>query len=697
MSFFGINLLGNALESDQTAANVTSQDISNANTPGASRQMVQLVESTPIAQPGFPMHFGPGMLGEGVSVQSIQRVHQDSYDTLYRNSNAIGGFFSAEQGVLNVTQMNFSEPGGLGVNVALSGFISSLQQLAAQPTTIAQRSGVLSAAQTLASTLNNASQSILTQETQIQGQATSVVTQVNTIVDQIASLNGQIRASTAVGDNPNQLLDQRDQLIDQLSGVLNVQTSVQANGSTLVTVGGQALVNDTVAYHLAAPVVAKPMAPGTPLQLVIGFANDPNPNDPRSAPISGGELGGLLDAYNAKLVPYLQQLDNVANGLANAANRVAQSSYDANGSPGAALFIPSAPGNPVTAASIRVGITSPAAVTSGLASTAAGTLVTALNSANNAVASSQTVEGNSSYANVMPVGAYSGMMTISVDGQTETYNYAVNATTTLDQFITQFNGAQLGVSMSFDATSQRVIFQRDPTNESLVLGSTSAYVPTPDFTIADAITGGGPPPSFLSVIGAGAMNGVAQNAADALGTGDNAGANAMLTTLQSPTPIPFFTPTTIGTPVAAAGTFTVTPGALSGIQPGATLTIDAGTPNQENVVVQSVNYATGSFSAAFTKPHAATATVQAAATTSLGSYYTNLVTQVGFDAQTSINGAKSQASVTQQIDNARQSVDGINVDEETQNLIKFQNAYQAVAKTLGVMEQMIQTVLDTVH
>ncbi|TAM59498.1 flagellar hook-associated protein FlgK [bacterium] len=696
MSFFGISLLGNALESDQTAANVTSQDISNANTPGASRQMVQLVESTPIAQPGFPMHFGPGMLGEGVSVQSIQRVHQDSYDTLYRNSNSIGGFFTAEQNILNVTQANFSEPGGLGINAALSSFLSSLQQLAAQPTSIAQRSGVLSAAQTLSGTLNAASQAILTQESQVQGQAANAVAQVNTILDHIASLNGQIRASTAVGDNPNQLLDQRDQLIDQLSGFLNVQTSVQANGSTLVTVGGRALVNDTVAYHLAAPVVAKPMAAGTPLQLVIGFANDPSPNNPSQVPISGGELGGLLDAYNAKLVPYLQNLDDVANGLANAANRVAQSSYDANGVAGAALFIPSAPGNPITAASIRVGITSPAAVTSGLTNTAAGTLITALNSANNVVSSSQTIEGNSSYASVVPAGVYNGIMTVSVDGQKETFNYTLNAATTLDQFISQFNAAQLGVSMSFDATSQRVVFQRDPTSESLVLGSTSAYVPTPDFTITDAITGGGPPPSFLSAIGAGAINGVDQNAGNALGKADNAGTNAMLATLQAPVPIPYFTPTTIGTVVAGAGTFSVTPGSLTGIQPGATLTIDAGTPNQENVVVQSVNYAAGSFTAAFTKPHAATATVQATATTSLGAYYSNVVTQIAFDAQTAINGAKGQATVTQQIDSARQSIDGINVDEETQNLIKFQNAYQAVAKTLGVMEQMIQTVLDTV-
>ncbi|MDE2573309.1 MAG: hypothetical protein KGM44_12420, partial [bacterium] len=431
--------------------------------------------------------------------------------------------------------------------------------------------------------------------------------------------------------------------------------------------------------------------------LVIGFATDPNPNNPTPAQISGGQLGGLLDAYDNKLVPYLQQLDNVAGSLASAANRIAGSSYDANGNPGAAIFVPNAPGMPITAASIRVGLTDPRQVTSGLASTAAGSAVAAINSANNVVSSSQTIEGNSSYATFVPTGTYTGIMTVKVDGQTETFGYTVSAATTLDQFISQFNGAQLGVTMKFDAPSQRVVFQRDPANESLVLGGTSTYTPTADFTISDAITGGGPPPSLLSALSAGAINGVNQNAGNALGTADNAGTNAMLNTLHGPVPIPSFIPTQLGTAILAPGTFAVTPPSLAGIQVGETITVGAGTPNQESVIVQSINYAAGSFTAAFTKPHAATASIQSTAQTSLGGYYSDLVGRIGFDAQTAINGAKAQGQVTQQIDAARQSVDGINVDEETQNLIKFQNAYQAVAKSLSVMEQMIQTVLDTVH
>src|SRR5262249_26328528 len=114
---------------------------------------------------------------------------------------------------------------------------------------------VLTTAQSLAQSLNNAANTITTQKAQVMQQATTIVSGVNGILDQIAALNGQIRASTAAGDSPNTFSDQRDNLIDQLSQYMSVNTSVQADGSVLVSVNGQALVNDTVAYHLAPPTI----------------------------------------------------------------------------------------------------------------------------------------------------------------------------------------------------------------------------------------------------------------------------------------------------------------------------------------------------------------------------------------------------------------------------------------------------------
>ncbi|MBV8355778.1 MAG: hypothetical protein JO101_10695, partial [Candidatus Eremiobacteraeota bacterium] len=104
MSFFGLSVAGKALAAYQQAENVTADNIDNVNTPGASRQLAILTEEPPIpGSPAFITHSGPGTFGDGVLLQSIQRVHQDSYDTLYRNAVASQYFFSSQTDQLNAT------------------------------------------------------------------------------------------------------------------------------------------------------------------------------------------------------------------------------------------------------------------------------------------------------------------------------------------------------------------------------------------------------------------------------------------------------------------------------------------------------------------------------------------------------------------------------------------------------------------
>jgi len=132
------------------------------------------------------------------------------------------------------------------------------------------------------------------------------------------------------------------------------------------------------------------------------------------------------------------------------------------------------------------------------------------------------------------------------------------------------------------------------------------------------------------------------------------------------------------------------------------LTIDAqpnGGPPQENVVVTgvTVNPVTGitSITATFANAHAAGFSIASAQTQTLGQYYGNFVTQVGIDTQTAITGAQSQTALAGNIDKVRQGVDGINLDEETQNLIKYQNAYQAAARTISVLDSLVNTVITS--
>src|SRR6185312_14013177 len=458
MSFFGLTLVGSALDAAQVAANVTSDNIANVNTPGASRQQVNLQPSSPIvASPAFTTHFGPGTLGDGVLVQSIDRVHQDSYDTLFRGASTSQNFFQVQQEQLNATQAQLAQPSA-GISAALSAFQTSIQALAASPSDSPTRQNVIQQAQALVNVLNTTGQAIQTQQAQVIQQASSTVTKVNGILQQIAALNAQIRASKAVGDNPNTFQDQRDYLIDQLSQYIATQTSIQANGSTLVEVQGLALVNDTIAYQISAPTVGTD-ASGNPV-LKVGFLNDPNPVNPTAIPLgTNGQLGAYIDLYNNKLTPYLAQLNNFTASMAGEVDRVTQGSLDANGNPGVPLFQPFIAGSAISAGNIKVGINDPSQVPAALASTAAGTLISAANSANNTIDTSTFIDGNVTLNNppVSPAGIQ-GYLTISVDGiapvisvatvsdvETFYYNTAPGGNAdTIDDFIRNFNSGHFG-------------------------------------------------------------------------------------------------------------------------------------------------------------------------------------------------------------------------------------------------------------
>ncbi len=703
-TFFGIDMMGNALNMFSVAENQTSDNISNVNTPGASRQQVDFTEQTPLVGSPFMATHVPGTAGQGVTISQIERIHSDTYDAMFRGASSSQNFYQTQQQMLQGVQSQLGDPNA-GVGTQYAAFQTAISQLVSQAGSGnpgASRANVLNAAQTLASALNNSSSAISNAEAQVMQQGDQLVTKVNGILDQIAALNGQIRASTAVGDNPNTFKDQRDYLIDQLSQYLSTNTSIQADGSTLVTVNGQALVNDTVTYHLNNPIIGQ-ATNGTPT-FQINFANPAPTSTTPGIPLGSGQLGALQDLYNNKLAAYGTQLDQFAGALSNEVNRITQAGFDQNGQPGTALFQPLVAGQPITAGNIQCAITDPTQLPVSLANTSAGNLVVPLNSSNNTVDTSQQLTNNGNLANP-PAAPLIGTLTVSVDGVTSTFNYNTTAgqnSDTINDFVSNFNAAHTGVTASFDPNSQRIVFARDPQNEDLVLrGKQQGNAETPQFTITDSnFVAGTPAVSLVGVLGASNINGVVQGANNAFAASDNGGANALVKMFQANVGIPALE--TISTTAAVAGTaMTVAlPSGVTNVQVGQVLTIDAqpgGAAPQENVTVTgiTINPATGIESVTFTpaQNHAANFSVTSAQVQTLQQFYGQTITQVGIDTQTAITGNQTQTSLANNINQTRQSISGINLDEETQNLIKYQNAYAAAAKTIAALNQMLNTVI----
>jgi flagellar hook-associated protein 1 FlgK len=786
MSYFGLNVAGSAIDAFQTAENITADNIANINTPGASRQVAHIIQQQPIVGSPFllanPGNVQPGTRGDGVIVDKILRIHQDSYDALFRGATASQNYYNTEQSTLDGLQSALGEPSN-GINTAYTGFQSAVQQLAGNPTDVPSQNNLLSTANNLVTVLNNSGQAILNQEGQTIAQATQVVNQINNLADRIATLNGQIRALTAVGNNPNTYLDQRDQLVDQLSGLLSTDTELQSGGSSLITVNGKALVNDTVAYHLAVPVVGS-TANGQPV-LVVGFVNDPNPANPVPVQVGGGQLGAHLDLYNNKLVPYKQKLDNFASTLVSETSRITETGYDSTGTAGGQLFQPIVAANPIGAGNIKVGIPSAAQIPIASASTQAGVLVKPLNSANNIVDTTASLlqnAANTSLANPIVPGPPppTGTLTVTTDGVAQNYVYStvqgyttltasaaagagvinvastanivagdnivvgagadaelVNVTGvgpgntltitalanahaagegaggnagTIDNFINSFNGSHYGVTASFDVTAQRMVFTRDPSNIDLIHRAAmqaAGTLPSPTFKIQDSniAVNGSPEPALgattnalLAALGASPISGIQQDSTNAFGATNANNANNLLAFFTTAYGVPAIQ-TTSPTAIAAPGlaTVTVPAGTITQFHVGDILTIDAttsGAAPQENVTVSSVNYNTNQITFTCVNPHLANFTITSAQTQTLQAFYASTVAGMGVDQQTATTGNTSQTTLSANIDQVRQGVDGINIDEETQNLIKYQNAYAAAAHVISVISSMLSDAVN---
>jgi flagellar hook-associated protein 1 FlgK len=716
MSFFAFNVIGNALNAYQEAENVTADNIANVSTPGASQQSAVVSEAVPISgSPFYSAHIGtPGTQGEGAMVSQITRIHQDSYDALFRGASSSQYYYTNEQQQLANVQSNFGEPNN-GINSAYAALQTAVTQAAPQPGQLATRNSVLSAAQTFTAALNSASAAITQQKTSDMQQGASYVTQANTYIDQIATLNGQIRALSAAGDNPNTYLDERDYAIDQLAQIVPTTTVLQPNGSALVSVDGQPLVSDTVAYHLAAPVVGT-ASNGAP-SLVVGFANDPNPSNPKPLGLVSGQLGAVVDLYNNKLAPYGQQLDDFASSAAGEMNRITEAGVDLNGNAGTALFTQPTGQQPVTAANIAVAISDPTQLPLGLVSTAAGTLTQPMNSADNTVSTSVAIDGNTTLLNP-PAGALTGTLTVADDGVTQTFAYNTGTggnADTIGDFMSSFNARHFGVTASFDTTSQTIVFARDPNNiDAVHRGLQGQNAPTSSFTISDSngpagttppaagSPAGTPATGLLQALGATNINGIAQTPSNAFGTGSNGAANALTALFSQNVGIGALQTTAAAVTGTAPGSVTITqpagvPGAFSTLDVGQVLTVvNAATGTQQNVPITAIDRFTGTITVAASAAINVNDPISTAQTQTLGASYQSLVTQMGLDTQTASTGVATQTALASSIDGARQSVDGINVDEQTQDLLKFQSAYQAAAQTFTTLNTMMQTTLNMI-
>ena len=304
-TFFGVETALRGILAQQRALEVTSHNITNAGTAGFTRQKAELVASS-------PYDTGKGLVGAGVDVQGYQRVRDNFIDIQLRAQTMKTGYAQARQDGLQQITGALSEPGSNGLNSLLSKYFSSWQDVANAPEDGASRAALAQNAQALSTGFHDLSGQIGVVTSQTGLAVTDTISQINSIGQRIAALNATITSAISTGNQPNDLLDQRDTLLDQLGTFANVSWTENASGTTDVTVGGAALVSGSTATTL----------------VESDFTS-----------LSSGKLAALVELRDTTLPGYLTQLDNVAKSLADKVNAQHALGYDlATGAPGGSFF-----------------------------------------------------------------------------------------------------------------------------------------------------------------------------------------------------------------------------------------------------------------------------------------------------------------------------------------------------------------------
>jgi len=318
MSIFSTGLSG--LNAAQSALNSTSNNISNVYTPGYNREVTQL---------------GEGRAGGGVKVNDIQRqFNQYVASQLNAATSKSSALEAYNQQVEQIDSLLADRDAGLAP--LMQNFFSAMEDLASAPSDPAARQGVLGAADTLTAQFRSFDGYLQDMQEGINGQIADEVTQINNATEQLADINREIALARArSGEAPNSLLNQRDQMVHELSERMDVRLNIQDGKTYNISLpNGQPLVAGTQHYRLEAMD-----SPNDPQRTVLGYRGS---NGDLVAldedTVTGGTLGGLMDFRGETLDKTQNQIGQLAVSLAVAFNQQHANGADLDGEQGGDLF-----------------------------------------------------------------------------------------------------------------------------------------------------------------------------------------------------------------------------------------------------------------------------------------------------------------------------------------------------------------------
>ncbi|MDH0184512.1 flagellar hook-associated protein FlgK [Stutzerimonas stutzeri] len=666
-SLISIGLSG--LSASQTALATTGNNIANVDTAGYSRQSV--VQKSASAE-----FIGVGYVGNGTTVADVRRIYSEYLNTQLRTSTGLDAEAQTYLTQINQTDALLADS-TTGISSVLSSFFEALQTAAENPTDASARALLLTNASGLAERFSSVYSQLADQNTYINSQLSSMAEQVNQLASSIANYNQAIVQASASGATPNDLLDARDQALVDLSELIGVTVVMEGNNANVFIGSGQPLVMGNTASTLTAePSTTDPTRLN--LMLTSGYSSI----DVTSV-VSGGSISGLVRYREEVLDPTLNELGRLALVIADQVNSQLGQGIDLNGDFGTSLF-------------------------------------SDINSALAASQRSLAQAGN---------GAGSGNLSVYIEDSSKlsTSDYEVTFSSATGYSVRRLSdGADLG---SYDLSDDPA-----PVIDGFSLALEAGAVAAGDkFTIIPTRTAAGSmgvvmtdasklafaaplvATSSSGNYGTGTISSVALAAGSALDIYDAAANADTQASIQNAMPVKLVFDAASGSAQGytlydvqgnALGTGSIVPGQSNTV----TVSIAANPPSvpsafEFELSISGSPAAGDSFTVAFNadsdsdnRNALALLDLQTASTVgkhSITSTYSQLIETVGAKASQAALDASATSTILSQATANRESVSGVNLDEEAANLIKFQQYYTAAAQVIKAAQQMFDTIINT--
>jgi flagellar hook-associated protein 1 FlgK len=523
-----------------------------------------------------------------------------------------------------------------GLSTALQNYYGAWSTVANNPTSAAARQALLTQAQGVATAFQSTSGQLQGLNSGINSGIRADVTQINTLASSIASLNQQITVGTANsgGQPPNDLIDQRDQLVSNLSKLVGISTTKEASGAVNVFVGnGQALVLNTNATALTT-------IPNQFNASQLEVATSSNAGNPISGQITSGDLGGLLAARTQAVGPAINQLGQIAIALSQSANTQQNVGLDLTGALGANLFSVGGP---------------------------------------TAVSSSANTDSTTATASITNVGALTAN------------NYLLRYQAGAYSLTNAGNGSAVAFAGSGTAGSPLVA-----DGLSIVLSGTPAS--GDQFLIQPTAQGAGSFNVALTSTAQLAAAGAIRTAAVNSNSGSATISGGTVVTASNPnllnsTTIQFTSATTYS--INGAGSFAYASGGNIA-QNGWQVQISGAPAAGDVFTVQGNVGGTGDNRNALASANQQTQGVLSNGSISVNSAVSAMITGIGGQAQQVNTAQSAQTAVNSQALQNVQSISGVNLDEEAANLLQWQQAYQAAAQALTIANSTFTFLMNSI-